>query len=122
MTLHLRVAVETVRTQHIEGETNFTQEIKDMEMFKIQWISTKYIKVDVFTRNLGGPEYNNFCRWLHGTDNYYKCNGRNKKYTSFRLWEGVVQEQSTHSLGMREYLQSVSNIRKYLQMLQSGIL
>jgi len=60
------------RTRHVEVKTNFLREMKETGMFEFQWISTQDKKADVFTKNVGGPEYNRFCEKLCGSDEYYK--------------------------------------------------
>ena len=66
------------RTRHVEVKTNFLREMKETGMFEFQWISTATNEADMFTKNLGGPEFNKFCESVCGLDNYYK-NKKEKK-------------------------------------------
>ncbi len=52
--------------------------MKETGMFEFQWISTATNKADMFTKNLGEPEFNKFCASVCGSDNYYK-NKKEKK-------------------------------------------
>ncbi len=46
--------------------------MKETGMFEFQWISMAMNKADMFTENLGGPEFNKFCESVCGLDDYYK--------------------------------------------------
>ncbi len=49
--------------------------MKETRMFEFQWISTATNEADMLTKNLGGTEFNEFCKSVCDLDNYY----RNKK-------------------------------------------
>ena len=62
-------------TWHIEVKQNFLQELKEAGIVDFEGISTYENNADMFTKNLGGPEFNKHAEKLCGTDEYYRKKG-----------------------------------------------
>ena len=65
-------------TGHIEVKQNFLRELKEAGIVDFEWISTYENEEDMFTKNLGGPEFNKHVEKLCGMDKYYRKKGDEK--------------------------------------------
>jgi hypothetical protein len=52
----------TGRTRHIDTRHHFLRELKEGGIISVKWISTEAMSSDMFTKNLGGPKYEEFAK------------------------------------------------------------
>jgi hypothetical protein len=45
------------RTRHIATRVNFLRELKEEQIINVQWISNKHMSSDIFTKNVGGKDF-----------------------------------------------------------------
>jgi hypothetical protein len=45
------------RTRHIATRINFLRELKEAQILTIKWISNAYMSSDIFTKNVGGKDF-----------------------------------------------------------------
>ena len=58
------------RTRHVEVKQYFLRDLKEQGLLKVEWIPTAENESDLFTKNLGGPEFNKHAKAFVGEDDY----------------------------------------------------
>ena len=61
----------SARTRHMDTRLHFLREMKELNMIKTIWTRGDLNEVDMFTKNLAGPEYNKHSEKFCGVDDYY---------------------------------------------------
>ena len=60
------------RTRHMDTRLHFLREMKEMGIIKTVWQKGTVNEVDMFTKNLSGPDFNRHVKKFCGEDKYYK--------------------------------------------------
>merc|ERR1712038_2212673 len=60
------------RTRHVEVKQHFLRDMKEQGLIRVEWLPTAENDSDLFTKNLGGPEFNKHTSSYCGDDEYYK--------------------------------------------------
>ena len=58
------------RTRHIDVGYKFLRELKEANLIRVVWCSTKENEADVFTKNLHKPAFDKCIRRFVGQDSY----------------------------------------------------
>ena len=58
------------RTRHMETRMFFLRDLKEAGIIETKWIKGTENLVDMFTKNLGGPDYNKCAKTFVGEDKY----------------------------------------------------
>ena len=61
------------RTCHMDTRMFFLRELKEAGIMKIQWVRGNENPVDMFTKNLSGPDFEKCARTFIGDDKYMNC-------------------------------------------------
>ena len=64
------------RTRHVEVKQHFLRDLKEQGLIRVEWLPTDENESDLFTKNLGGPEFNKYASKFCWNDDYYD-NGTN---------------------------------------------
>ena len=64
------------RTRHVEVKQHFLRDMKEQGLIRVEWLPTAENDSDLFTKNLGGPEFNKHTESYCGDDDYYKSQAR----------------------------------------------
>ena len=59
------------RTRHVEVKQHFLRDLKEQGLIRVEWLPTDENESDLFTKNLGGPEFNKYASKFCGNDDYY---------------------------------------------------
>jgi hypothetical protein len=60
----------TGRTRHMDTKVKFARELKEANIMKFVWVSTKLNESDTQTKNLHGPDFDRCNRKYVGSDEY----------------------------------------------------
>ena len=61
----------TGRTRHMDTKVKFARELKEAQIIKFEWVSTKNNESDTQTKNLHGPDFDRCNEKYVGVDEYY---------------------------------------------------
>ena len=64
------------RTRHVEVKQHFLRDLKEQGLIRVEWLPTDENESDLFTKNLGVPEFNKYASKFCWNDDYY-YNGTN---------------------------------------------
>ena len=56
------------RTRHIATKINFLREMKEEGLIKVVWTSNEYMASDIFTKNVGNPDFDRHCQTFVSDD------------------------------------------------------
>jgi hypothetical protein len=62
------------RLCHVEVKQFFFRELNEQRLLKVKWLNSESNTSDIFTKNLGGPLFNQHASAICGADNYYAWN------------------------------------------------
>ena len=62
------------RLRHVEVKQFFLRELKEQGLLKVKWLNSENNTSDIFTKNLGGPLFNQHASAICGPDDYYAYN------------------------------------------------
>jgi hypothetical protein len=62
------------RLRHVEVKQFFLRELKEQGLLKVKWLCSESNTSDIFTKNLGGPLFNQHASAICGPDDYYAYN------------------------------------------------
>jgi hypothetical protein len=60
------------RTRHIANKIMFLRELKEQGYIAIKWTSNAYMSSDIFTKNVGGADFEKHIKAFVGIDGYTK--------------------------------------------------
>ena len=58
------------RTRHMETKMFFLRDLKEAGILETKWLKGTENPVDMYTKNLGGPDYNKYTKSFVGEDKY----------------------------------------------------
>jgi hypothetical protein len=62
------------RLHHVKVKQFFLRELKEQGLLKVKWLNSESNTSDIFTKNLGGPLFNQHASVICGADEYYAWN------------------------------------------------